>query len=80
MFNVQIFWGGGGGGVVCLLLILPFLFVTRRSSTFKKNALLGIPWESSGRSSELPLQGAQVQPLVGELRTHMLCGVWPITI
>lgn len=47
---------------------------------FKKNALLGIPWESSGRSSELPLQGAQVQPLVGERRTHMLCGVWPITI
>ena len=45
----------------------------------KKNALLGIPWQSSGRSSELPLQGAQVQSLVWDLRTHMLCEVWLIT-
>ena len=41
----RFFGGGGGGGVVCLLLILPFLFVTRRSSTFKKKML---SWEFPG--------------------------------
>ena len=36
---------------------------------------LGLPWRSSGSHSALPLQGARVQSLVGELRSHMLCGV-----
>ena len=32
----------------------------------------GFPWQSSGQDSMLPLQGAQVQSLVRERRTHML--------
>ena len=35
----------------------------------------GLPWRSSGQDSALPLQGAQVQALVGELRSCMLCGM-----
>ena len=35
---------------------------------------LGIPWQSRGSDSELPPQGAQVQSLVKELRSHMPCG------
>ena len=38
--------------------------------------LSGLPWQSSGGlDSELPLKGAWVRSLVGELRFHMLCGV-----
>ena len=32
---------------------------------------VGIPWQSNGYDSALPLQGAQVQSLGGELRSHM---------
>ena len=32
---------------------------------------VALPWWSSGSDSELPMQGLQVQPLVGELRSHM---------
>ena len=35
----------------------------------------GLPWRSSGYDSALPLQGAQVQSLVGELESLMLPGV-----
>ena len=35
-------------------------------------ASLGIPWQSSGQDSRIPLQGAQVQFLVWELRSHKL--------
>ena len=35
----------------------------------------GLPWQSSGYDSALPLQGAQVQSLVGELESLMLPGV-----
>ena len=31
----------------------------------------GLPWRSSGEDSTLPLWRAQVQPLVGELRSCM---------
>ena len=30
-----------------------------------------LPWWSSGSDSELPMQGSQAQPLVGELRSRM---------
>ena len=32
----------------------------------------GLPWWSSGWDSALPLQGAQVRSLVGEIKSHML--------
>ena len=35
----------------------------------------GLPWQSSGYDSALPLHGAQVQSLVGELESLMLPGV-----
>ena len=35
----------------------------------------GIPWQSNGRVSALPLLGAQVWSLVGELRSHKPHGV-----
>ena len=35
--------------------------------------LEGIPWQSSVWDFGLPMQGAQVQPLVGELRSCKLC-------
>ena len=31
----------------------------------------GNPWQSTSYGSALPLQGAQVQSLVGELKSHM---------
>ena len=34
----------------------------------------GLPWWSSGKDPALPLQGAQVQSLVWELRSHMPWG------
>ena len=41
---------------------------------FLKMYCARIPWRSSGLDSELPLQGAQVPSLVGELRSCMLRG------
>lgn len=38
---------------------------------FKKESI-GLPWWSGGWDSELLTQGAQVQSLVGQLRSHML--------
>ena len=38
---------------------------------FLKEKTVGIPWQSSGWDSELPVQGAQVRSLVGELRSCM---------
>ena len=35
---------------------------------------MGLPWWSSGKDSTLPLQGAWVQSLVGELRSRKPCG------
>ena len=37
----------------------------------------GLPWWSSGYDSTLPMQGAWVRSLVGELRSHIPCVVWP---
>ena len=34
----------------------------------------GLPWWSRGNDSTLPLQGAQVQSLVWQLRSHVPCG------
>ena len=34
----------------------------------------GLPWWSTGLDSVLSMQGTQVQPLAGELRSHMPCG------
>ena len=34
-----------------------------------------LPWQPSGQDSELPLKGARVWSLVGELRPCMLCDV-----
>lgn len=42
--------------------------------SFKRKAL-GLPWQSSGKESALPLQRAQVWSLVGERRSCILCGV-----
>lgn len=40
----------------------------------EKNGILGgLPWQSSGQDSTLPLQEVQVWYLVGELRCCMLC-------
>ena len=36
----------------------------------------GLPWQSSGKDSTLPLQGLRVQSLVREVRSHMLVA-WP---
>ena len=36
---------------------------------------LGIPWWSSGEDSIISLPRAQIQSLVGELRSHKLCGM-----
>ena len=33
------------------------------------------PGQSGGYDSEIPLQGVQVRPPAGELRSHMLHGV-----
>ena len=38
-----------------------------------RTAFGGIPWQSSGWDSTLSLQGARVQSLIQELRSHMLC-------
>ena len=42
--------------------------------TFKNNLplLWGLPWGSSGYKSTLPMQGGQVQVLVGEQGSHIL--------
>ena len=39
----------------------------------RKKRAEGIPWQSSGEDSVLPLLEAQVQSLVGELRLHKPC-------
>ena len=36
---------------------------------------MGLPWWSSGYDSALPLQGAWVRSLVGEIRSCIPCGV-----
>ena len=44
------------------------------SSIYVKTRMRGIPWWSSGQGSTLPLQGAWVRSLVGELRSCKLRG------
>ena len=39
-----------------------------------KKGNVGLPWRSSGWHSTLPMQGARVRSLVGELGSHMLHG------
>ena len=34
----------------------------------------GLPWRPSGQDPALPKQKARLPPVVGELRSHMLCG------
>ena len=41
---------------------------------FLKSTVTGIPWPSGGWDTELPLQGARVPSLVGELRSRKLGG------
>ena len=36
---------------------------------------MGLSWWSSDLRLQLPMQGAQVQSLVGELRSNMLCSL-----
>ena len=35
----------------------------------------GLPWQSSGCDSMFPVEGAWVQSLVGELRSHITYGM-----
>ena len=42
-----------------------------KGGTDLKKGHLGLAWWSSGLDSALPMQEAQVQSLVGELRSHM---------
>ena len=51
-----------------LIVFRGFLF------NFLKSTVSGIPWPSGGWDSELPLQGARVPSVVGELRSRKLCG------
>ena len=44
------------------------------TSSSHKSVLGGLPWQSSGYDSELPLQGAQVPSLVGQPRSRMMSG------
>ena len=44
---------------------------TFQLSFIKKAIFWGLPWRSSGWDSELPLQGARVQSLVGELGSRV---------
>ena len=46
----------------------------------KKIELRGIPWQSSGQNSTLSLPRARDRSLVGEQRSHKLCGVAQINI
>ena len=55
-------------------LLLKFLVLTQSNSPALKNSSMGIPWQSSGQDSALPLQEAQVQSLVMELRSCNLHG------
>ena len=45
--------------------------VTRARETLSKSRKLGLPWQSNGQHSALPLLRAWVQSLVGELRTKV---------
>ena len=53
--------GDGGRGAVTVL-------------NFKDHTHMGLPWRCSGYDSVLSMQGAQVQSLVRDLRSFMLCG------
>ena len=65
-----ILWIDEDPGVRVSPLIHLLLQLFTRRSGFR-----GLPWWSSGWDSMIPLQGAWVWSLVGELRSHMLCGV-----
>ena len=41
------------------------------SYPIQREVARGLPWRSSGKDSALPMQGAGVQSLVRELRSHM---------
>ena len=45
------------------------------TKTIKCTQVRGLPWRSSAWDSVLPMQGAQVRSLVGELGSPMLHGV-----
>ena len=47
------------------------------SEPLKENASQDIPGGPMIKTLCFHLQGAQVQSLVGELRSHMLCGMYP---
>ena len=46
---------------------------SNRIHLFKKHSSLGLPWQSSGSDSALPMQGEWIQSLVRELSFHMPC-------
>ena len=41
---------------------------------FSKGGHVGLPWRFSGEDHALPLQGVQIQSLIGKLRSHISCG------
>ena len=51
----------------------PVMVRANRISLFRKHSSLGLPWQSSGSDSVLPMQGAWVRSLVREQSFHMLC-------
>ena len=46
-------------------------FITQLILPPSKKTSWGLPWWSRGEDFKLPMQGAQIQPLVRELRSHM---------
>ena len=54
---------------------LCFWSATSSHAAFSAEKLQGIPWRSSSLDSVLPLQGAWVQSLVGQLSSHKPCDV-----
>ena len=54
---------------------IAFLFVFFSSWQNAFRIYPGLPWQSSGQDSTLPLWGIQIQSLAGELRSCLLCSM-----
>lgn len=50
------------------------MLLTPKEKTDEAKIKWGLPWWSRGNLSTLPLQGAQVQSPVWQLRSHVPCG------
>ena len=57
---------------IAILRIKPSLMILGQSPLLKRYG--GLPWRSTGEDSALPMQGAWVRSLAGEIRSHMPCG------